>query len=75
MVDFVESATQIAHNANKNSAHEGIARSVMLVRHGQTPYNAQFRLQGMIDIALDESGIDQVTRLSLIHISEPTRPY
>lgn len=62
MVDFVESATQIAHNANKNSAHEGIARSVMLVRHGQTPYNAQFRLQGMIDIALDESGIDQVTR-------------
>lgn len=61
MVDFVEN---VASNVNNsiNSAHEGIARSVMLIRHGQTPYNAQFRLQGMIDIALDESGMDQVTR-------------
>ena len=62
MVDFVESAAKACHNTNLNSSHEGLARSVMLIRHGQTPYNAQFRLQGMIDIALDDSGIDQVTR-------------
>lgn len=62
MVDFVESATSNAHNSNGNNTHEDIARSVMLVRHGQTSYNAQFRLQGMIDIPLDDSGIEQVTR-------------
>lgn len=39
-----------------------IARSVMLVRHGQTSYNQEHRLQGMIDIPLDESGIAQVER-------------
>lgn len=59
----------IGHESNQNAAddnivlkghHEGVARSVMLVRHGQTAYNAEFRLQGMIDIPLDESGMSQV---------------
>jgi glucosyl-3-phosphoglycerate phosphatase len=32
------------------------AGTVVLVRHGRTPYNASMRLQGQIDIPLDEVG-------------------
>lgn len=35
-------------------------RSITLVRHGRTAYNAQHRLQGQIDIPLDEVGLWQV---------------
>ena len=35
-------------------------RSITLVRHGRTAYNAQHRLQGQIDIPLDEVGMWQV---------------
>ena len=40
----------------------GHVRSVMLVRHGRTAYNAGHRLQGQVDIALDEVGRWQVAR-------------
>lgn len=35
-------------------------RSITLVRHGRTAYNAARRLQGQIDIPLDEVGVRQV---------------
>ena len=37
-------------------------RSVVLVRHGRTAYNAQHRLQGQVNIPLDEVGRWQVER-------------
>ena len=37
-------------------------RSVFLVRHGRTSYNAAHRLQGQVDIPLDEVGRWQVER-------------
>lgn len=36
------------------------ARSIVLVRHGRTAYNAAVRLQGQVDIELDEVGRWQV---------------
>lgn len=39
-----------------------IARSITLVRHGRTSYNAQRRIQGWIDIPLDETGQWQVAQ-------------
>ena len=37
-------------------------RSIFLVRHGRTSYNAAHRLQGQVDIPLDEVGRWQVER-------------
>lgn len=39
---------------------EHMARSVILVRHGRTGYNAVHRIQGRTDIELDEKGLWQV---------------
>ena len=36
---------------------------IYLARHGETDWNAQRRLQGWIDIALNENGIDQANQL------------
>ncbi|RSX56112.1 phosphoglycerate mutase [Bifidobacterium dolichotidis] len=38
----------------------GQSRTVTIVRHGQTAFNAQHRFQGDIDIPLDETGLWQV---------------
>lgn len=40
-------------------------RSIILVRHGRTSYNAERRLQGQIDIPLDEVGRRQVAATSV----------
>ena len=38
--------------------------TVILVRHGQTTYNAQGRLQGFLDIPLSDNGIAQAKLLA-----------
>lgn len=38
--------------------------TVILVRHGETVYNAQKRVQGFLDIALNENGIKQAKLLA-----------
>ena len=38
--------------------------TVILVRHGQTAYNAQNRLQGILDIPLNENGLAQAKLLA-----------
>lgn len=39
-----------------------MARALTLVRHGRTSYNAAGRIQGWVDIPLDETGLWQVRR-------------
>ncbi|MCR5611270.1 MAG: histidine phosphatase family protein [Clostridiales bacterium] len=36
---------------------------IVLVRHGQTPYNAEHRLQGQLDIPLSDAGREQAEKL------------
>ena len=57
-----------------------MSRRLILIRHGQTTYNATGRMQGHLDTELSELGYEQARAaarllqdLSLIHISEPTR--
>lgn len=60
-------------------------RAIILVRHGRTSYNAAERLQGQIDIPLDEVGVWQAQRTGealrdlyvqgvAFHESSPLRP-
>jgi probable phosphoglycerate mutase len=43
--------------------HEGTCR-VLALRHGQTAWNAEQRLQGQLDIPLDATGVWQARRLA-----------
>jgi len=40
------------------------ARRVILLRHGQTAYNAEARFQGQLDVPLDEVGLGQAKRVA-----------
>ena len=46
---------------------------LVLLRHGQSQWNLENKFTGWKDVPLTEKGINEA--LSLIHISEPTRPY
>lgn len=51
------------------------SRTVLLLRHGRTEYNAAKRLQGQVDIPLDDVGQWQATQAAqdLVRRHEPTR--
>ena len=60
---------------------------LILWRHGQTDYNSQGRIQGRVDVPLNETGRDQARRaaediaalgptpVSYTHLTLPTTPY
>lgn len=63
------SATQVGTNddSNQNAAIEQTQQAptnIILVRHGQTEYNVQERLQGQIDIPLNDNGMQQANSLA-----------
>lgn len=55
-------AQAAAASAPQGRAPQAPAHAVIFVRHGRTAYNAEHRLQGQVDIPLDEVGLDQVAR-------------
>lgn len=50
--------------------HHGATR-ILLVRHGQTSWNQEQRIQGHVDIALNEAGVAQAQALALALHGEP----
>jgi len=47
------------------------ARRVVLLRHGRTSHNADGRIQGQLDVELDELGVIQAERLGTVFESDP----
>ena len=48
-----------------------MSTTILLIRHGETPWNAERRLQGHIDIPLNERGLQQATALGQALAGEP----
>jgi broad specificity phosphatase PhoE len=49
----------------------GPHRRIVLLRHGRTAHNADGRIQGQLDVALDELGVVQAEALGTVFASEP----
>ncbi|KRA29736.1 hypothetical protein ASD81_21110 [Nocardioides sp. Root614] len=48
------------------------ARRIVLLRHGRTAWNAEHRIQGQLDVELDDVGVDQARSVApLIAAMEP----
>lgn len=65
---------RILYTAPAGPSH--IARSVILVRHGRTRYNAVHRIQGRTDIELDDKGLWQADQtgqaLRALYVDSPS---
>ena len=48
-----------------------MSTTILLIRHGETPWNAERRLQGHIDIPLNELGLQQAAALGQALAGEP----
>lgn len=48
-----------------------MSTTILLIRHGETPWNAERRLQGHIDIPLNERGLQQAAALGQALAGEP----
>ena len=48
-----------------------MSTSILLIRHGETPWNAERRLQGHIDIPLSDTGLQQAAALGQALAGEP----
>ena len=48
-----------------------MSTTILLIRHGETPWNAERRLQGHIDIALNDTGLQQAAALGQALAGEP----
>lgn len=49
------------------------ARRIVLLRHGRTAWNAEHRIQGQLDVELDEVGVDQARSVApLVAALQPT---
>jgi probable phosphoglycerate mutase len=58
---------------NEHGRIETPARRIVLLRHGRTAWNAEHRVQGQLDVELDEVGIEQARSVApLVAALQPT---
>ena len=57
------------HEANPDDAAQQVTR-VLAIRHGETAWNVDTRIQGQLDIPLNETGRWQAHRLALAMAEE-----
>ena len=53
-----------------SDAHDAQATRILAIRHGETAWNVDMRIQGQLDVALNETGRWQAHRLALVLADE-----